>query len=224
MASHLDLEEQEQLEQLKAFWNRWGNLITGVVTLVVAVFAAWTGWNWWQREQGVKASAMYAELERVARAGDLEKTQQVFADIKDRFAKTTYAGQAALVAAKLQADKGKADEARATLTWATAQAQPNPLRDVARLRLAGLHMDAKQYDEAAKALDAIESADFAALQADRRGDLALLKAQPDQAREQFKKAYTTLKAEDQYRRLVEVKLASLGVDAETLKSTEGAAK
>ena len=33
MASHLDLEEQEQLEQLKAFWKRWGNLITWLLRL-----------------------------------------------------------------------------------------------------------------------------------------------------------------------------------------------
>jgi predicted negative regulator of RcsB-dependent stress response len=28
MATHLDLEEQEQLDQLKSFWKQYGNLIT----------------------------------------------------------------------------------------------------------------------------------------------------------------------------------------------------
>ncbi len=45
MASHLDLEEQEQLEQLKAFWKRWGNPITWLLTLALVAYAGWTGWN-----------------------------------------------------------------------------------------------------------------------------------------------------------------------------------
>ena len=35
MASHLDLEEQEQLDQLKHFWKQYGNLITWVLVLVL---------------------------------------------------------------------------------------------------------------------------------------------------------------------------------------------
>ena len=57
MATHLDLEEQEQLDQLKAFWKQWGNPIVWALTLVLAGFAAWNGWNWWQRDQAVKASS-----------------------------------------------------------------------------------------------------------------------------------------------------------------------
>jgi predicted negative regulator of RcsB-dependent stress response len=36
MATHLDLEEQEQLDQLKHFWNQYGNLITWVLVIVLA--------------------------------------------------------------------------------------------------------------------------------------------------------------------------------------------
>jgi predicted negative regulator of RcsB-dependent stress response len=50
MATHLDLEEQEQLDQLKAFWNRYGNLLTWVLIAVLAVVAGWNGWNYWQRK------------------------------------------------------------------------------------------------------------------------------------------------------------------------------
>ena len=42
MATHLDLEEQEQLDQLKAFWKQYGNLITWVLIVVLGAFAPGT--------------------------------------------------------------------------------------------------------------------------------------------------------------------------------------
>jgi len=213
MASHLDLEEQEQLEQLKAFWKRYGNLITWLLTLALAAYAGWNGWNYWQREQAVKAAAMFDELDRAAQAGEADKAGQIFADMKERFAGTTYTAQGALLAAKAQADKGQADKARASLAWAAESAGEPEYRDIARLRLAGLQLDAKQFDEAAKTLDGVKSAEFAALVADRRGDLALLQSKPDQAKSEFLKAYAAMDKTLDYRRLIEAKLASLGVAA-----------
>ena len=40
MATHLDLEEQEQLDQLKHFWATYGNLITLTLVLALGGFAA----------------------------------------------------------------------------------------------------------------------------------------------------------------------------------------
>ena len=79
MATHLDLEEQEQLDQLKHFWKQYGNLVTWLLIAVLAGFAAWNGWNWWQRDQAVKAGAMFDELDRAAQSGDADKTGRVFA-------------------------------------------------------------------------------------------------------------------------------------------------
>ena len=211
MASHLDLEEQEQLDQLKAFWKRYGNLITWGLTLVLAGYASWMGWNWWQRDQAVKAAAMYDELDRAVLAVDADKAGRIFTDLKERFPSTSYAAQAALQAAKLQHDKGQLDVAQASLTWAADNAAEAEYRDIARLRLSGMQLDAKQFEAAGKTLDAIKSPDFAALQADRRGDLLLLQAKPDLARAEYQKALAAMDKAQDYRRLIEAKLASLGV-------------
>ncbi|MET0520163.1 MAG: tetratricopeptide repeat protein [Burkholderiaceae bacterium] len=211
MASHLDLEEQEQLDQLKAFWKQWGNLITWGLTLVLAAFAAWQGWNFWQRDQAAKAGAMYEELDRAIKSGDAAKAATVFKDLKERFPGTSYAAQGALQTAKLQFDKGQADAARATLSWTADNASEPADRDLARLRLAGLQIDAKQYDEAGKSLDAVKSPDYAALVADRRGDLLLLQGKAEPARAEYRKALAAIDKTLDYRQLIEAKLASLGV-------------
>lgn len=208
MASHLDLEEQEQLDQLKAFWKQYGNLITWVITLALLAFAGWTGWDWWQREQAVKATALYDALEAAEKAGDADKANRAFADLKDRYPRTAYAAQGALLAAKMQFDKGQTDSALATLTWVAENGAE--YREVAKLRLAGLQIDAKQYDAAAKTLDGISAPDYAALVADRRGDIALLQNKPDVAKAEFAKAYAGLDKQLDYRKLVEAKLTSLG--------------
>ncbi|WP_343639522.1 tetratricopeptide repeat protein [Roseateles sp.] len=224
MAAHLDLEEQEQLEQLKAFWKRWGNAITWLLTLVLVAYAGWTGWNYWQRQQAAKAGKAFSEMDVALRAGDLGKGAGMFGTLRQDFAGTGYAAQGALLLAKAQVDKDKADDARATLTWAVANAKDEGYRDLARLRLAALQMDAKQYDEAGKTLDGVKSADFAPLVADRRGDLALLQNKPDVAKAEFKKAFDGMDKQLDYRRLLEVKLASLGVAVAADEPASGAAQ
>lgn len=211
MASHLDLEEQEQLDQLKAFWKRWGNLITWGLTLVLAAYAAWQGWNWYQRDQAAKASAMYEEFDRALQAQDLDKAAVAAADLKSRYPATGFASQAGLQVAKLQLDKDKADDAKASLSWVAEQGAETAYRDLARLRLAGLQLDAKAYDEAAKTLDAVKSPEFAALVADRRGDALLLQDKRDAAKAEYQKALAGLSKTQDYRRVVEAKLATLGV-------------
>ena len=60
-------------------------------------------------EQAAKAGAMFGELERAVQAGDVAKGTTIFNTLKADFASTGYTAQAALMAAKLQLDKGKGD-------------------------------------------------------------------------------------------------------------------
>lgn len=224
MATHLDLEEQEQLDQLKAFWKQYGNLITWTLTLVLAGFAAWNGWNWWQRDQSVKAAAMFDELEKAAQAGDAERAGGIFKDLRERYGRTVYAAQGGLLAAKAQADKAKADDAQATLAWVAENAGEDEYRTIARLRLAGVLLDAKKYDEALKQLDGARGKEFEALVADRRGDVLMAQGKAEDAKAAYLQAWKAMDEKVGYRRLIEAKLTSLGAPppAETPKT--GAAK
>lgn len=220
MATHLDLEEQEQIDQLKAFWKQYGNLITWVIVLALAGYAGWMGWNNWKHEQAVKAGVLFDEFEKAAQAGDVDKTARIFSDMKEHFPRTGYTQQAALLAAKVQLDKGQADAARGSLTWASENATEDEYRTVARLRLAGLLLDEKKYDEALKQLDGASSREFAALVSDRRGDILLAQGKKEEAKAAYLQAWKTMDETVEYRRLVEAKLASLGAApaAETPKT------
>ena len=200
MATQLDLQEQEQVDALKAFWNQYGSLVTWTLTLALGAFAAWNGWNWYQREQAVKASVMHDELEKAAQAGDVDKAARVFADLSDRFPRTAFAQQGALALARLQTQKNKPDDARVSLAWAADHAIEDEVRTVARIRLAGLQLDAKKYDEALKELAAATAPGFEALVADRRGDVLLAQGKRSDAVAAYKAAWSAMPSRPSARR------------------------
>ena len=224
MARHLDLEEQEQLDDLKHFWKQYGNLITWFLIAVMGSFAAFNGWQYWQRSQAVQASALYDEVERAANGGDVARVEQAWKDIHEKFGRTTYAQQSGLLAAKVFAEKGKPDAAKSALQWVADSSGDEGLKAVARLRLAAVLVEAKQYDDALKQLSSGIPAEFEALAADRRGDIYNLQGKKDQARGEYTKAWQTFPLESEYRTLVEVKLTALGVDVQGLKPATAAAK
>jgi predicted negative regulator of RcsB-dependent stress response len=224
MARHLDLEEQEQLDELKHFWNQYGNLISWFLIAVFGSFAAWNGWQYWQRTQAMQASVLYDEVERAAAGGDTGRVEQAFKDIRDKFGRTTYAQQAGLLAGRVLAESGKTDAARSALQWVASDASDAGLQAVAKLRLAGLLVQAKDYEGALKQLTSGVPREFEALAADRRGDIYNVQGNKDQAKLEYMKAWQGFTPESPYRPLVEVKLTALGVDVTTLKPAGETAK
>ncbi len=212
MAKHLDLEEQEQLDELKHFWKQYGDLITWALIAVFGAIAAWNGYQYWQRSQATQASVMYDEIERAVQSGDAARIDRSLADMKDRFGGTTYAQQAGLLAARAYYDKGNVEASRAALNWVAEKASDEGYQAIARLRLAGLLLEKKAYDEALQQLSGSFPKDFAALAADRRGDILAAQGKKAEARVEYEKAYKGLDERAEYRRLVEVKLNALGVD------------
>ena len=212
MANQLDLEEQEQLDELKAFWKKYGNLITVILTIALAAFAGWNIYQRWQQNQASQAAALFDEVERNAVAGDLPKLERVFADMKDKYPNTSFAQQAGLVAARVFFEGAKPDQAKAALTWVAEKSSDNGYQAIAKLRLASVLVETAAYDDALKLLSGSFPAEFSALVSDRVGDIYMLQGKKQEARAEFEKAFKAFDEKVEYRRLVEVKLNSLGVN------------
>jgi predicted negative regulator of RcsB-dependent stress response len=211
MASSLDLDEQEQLDQFKHFWQQYGHLITWVLIGVLTAFAGYNGWQYWQRQQAARAASLFDEYESALRSGDMTRIDRVFGDLKTNFSSSAYTTQAGMLTAKAQFDKGQGDQAQRSLEWVVAHASSPELQALARLRLAALQMDGKQWEPALKTLDMDWPADFAGLVADRRADIYWAQNKPDQAKAEWQKALQGLPVNVEYRRMVQAKLNSLGV-------------
>ena len=106
------------------------------------------------------------------------------------------------IAARLEA-------ATASLEWLAANAGEDEYKTVARLRLAALLLQAKDYAGALKQLDGAAAPTFAALVADRRGDVLMAQGKPDEARTAYQAAWKAMDDKLEYRRLIDAKLTAL---------------
>jgi predicted negative regulator of RcsB-dependent stress response len=189
-----DLEEQEQIDELKTWWKMHGNLVTAVMVLVALAVLGWQGWNWWQRNQAAQASALYGGVQMAAGQQDVKRLRQLAGELIDKYSTTTYAGLAALLSAKVQAESGDAKSAQAQLAWAADNARDEGVRDLARLRLAALLLDDKSYDEALKRLTPDPAPAFAPRFDELRGDILAAQSKITEARSAYEAALTKIDA------------------------------
>lgn len=214
MANHLDLEEQEQLDQIKHFWNTWGTLISSVLLVAAAALAAWNGYQYWQSKQASQASALFDAVELAAASGDEVRLEQAYVDMRNQYAGTHQAGLAGLLVSKVYAGKGNMDAAKAALLWVTEHAADEGYKALARLRLAGILMEQKTYDDALKQLANPFPPEYSAVVADRKGDVLSMQGKKQEAIAEYSRAFKELPEAVEYRRLVEVKLNALGVQTQ----------
>ena len=220
MATHLDLEEQEQLDQIKHFWNKWGTPITGVLVVVMGGFAAWNGWNYWQQRQAFQAAALSEAITVAVQSGDGVRAQQAFDTLRADYPSTRQAAQSALMIAQSTVNVGKLEEAKAVLQWVADNAKDEGYQATAKLRLAAVLMEEKAWDAAATVLRGSFPAEFKALAADRLGDVLQQQGQKEQAIAQYQEAWKLLDPRMDLRALVGFKLNALGVATPTTASVQ----
>jgi predicted negative regulator of RcsB-dependent stress response len=204
-----DLEEQEQIANFKAFWNKFGNLISWVLIIALAGYAGYNFWNSHKRTKSAEASALYEELQASLTANDNAKVQRIAGDIESRYDATAYAQMAALGAAKAAFEASDLKTAKAQLQWVIEHGS-DEYQSVARLRLAGVQIDEKAYDEALKTLSGSVLPQFAGEVADRKGDVLAAQNKTAEARAAYQAALAAMDKKHPARRLVELKLESVG--------------
>jgi predicted negative regulator of RcsB-dependent stress response len=206
-----DLEEQEQLAEMKAWWNKYGNFILTVITIVLLGFAAYNGWQWYQREQASQAAGVYGQLEKALAARDADKVGALAEMLTSKYGGTAYATMAALQAARMQAEAGKADRARESLQWVIDKSAHGEMKAIAQVRLAGVLLDEKKYDEALKALAGDVPAAQVTAVADRRGDVLVAQNKFEEARAAYTEALAKADEQHPLRQLIQLKLDALPV-------------
>lgn len=205
-----DLEEQEQLASMKAWWTQYGNLLTWLLIAALAVYASWSGWNYYQRNQAGQAGQLYESLQKAVAAKDNAKVQRAATDMQSQFARTTYAEMSALTAARSAYDANDTKTAKIQLQWVIDRGSNDEFKAIARVRLAGILLDEKVYDEGLKVLAGETPAAFIGVIADRKGDLLAAQGKSADARAAYQIALDKMDTKNPGRQLIQLKLDALG--------------
>jgi predicted negative regulator of RcsB-dependent stress response len=205
-----DLEEQEQIASIKAWWNQYGNLVTWLLIIALAGYAAWSSWKYYQRNQSTQASQLYEEMQKAITAKDVAKVQRAASDMEDRFGRTAYAQMSALAAAKAAFDTNDLKAAKAQLQWVIDHGIDDEYKAIGKIRLAGVLLDEKAYDDGLKLLAGDFPAQFLSAVADRKGDILVAQNKLDEARTAYQSALDKTEQKNPGRQLIQLKLDAIG--------------
>lgn len=206
-----DLEEQEKLDALRAWWDRYGTLCVVLAFAIAISVLGWRGWQWYQGHQSAQAMGYFEALENAAgQPGEdgIARVKAASGTLRNDFAKTGYASRGVLVAAETLQQRGDLAGAQEQLEWLVNNSSDAALVPLAKLRLAGILLEEKKFDQALAQLNAPNEA-FAGLYADRRGDILAAQGQKTEAKEAWTQAIKLLGA-DPVTQIVQLKIDALG--------------
>ena len=209
MSGSYDFEEQERIAELKAWWEDNRMYVLGAIAGLIIAFAGYRGWQYWQARQAEDAAAMFTPVAEAAKGKDVKRISDLAQALEDKHSSSFYASQAGLVAAKAAFDAGDYATAQKHLQWVMEHGVQEH-RGVARLRLAGVLLEQRKYDDALKLLDQNRDGAFTSLAADMRGDVMLAQGRLDEARSAYKLAIEKADPRSPVRNIAETKLNALG--------------
>jgi predicted negative regulator of RcsB-dependent stress response len=205
-----DLEEQEQIARFRGWWTQYGTMAITVLTLCLITLAAFQGWRYYRQHQAASASTLYQQLEQAGHANDHKRVRDIASQITGQYGGTAYGALAALNAARASIETGDLSGARTLLKWVIDHARDEEFRDLARLRLATVLLDEKNYPEALMLMESKPADAFAGLYADLKGDILVAQGKPAEARTAYQIALDRSDAQSPYRAVVQAKLDALG--------------
>ncbi|MFM7123040.1 MAG: YfgM family protein [Fluviibacter sp.] len=188
-----DLEEQEQIAALRSWWKQYGGWATGIVLAIAMGWLGWYGWQTYLKTQNAEASRVFLVLQQASAQQNTSQVKQAAGELVNQYPRSQFASLGALLAATTLEAAGDAKSAEAQLVW-VAENGKDAVRGVARLRLAGVQMDQKDFDGALKTLSETAPAGFAARFDAARGDVYAAQGKLTEARSSYDAALKNLDA------------------------------
>jgi len=203
-------EEQEQIDALKRWWHENGTFVTVGVFIGVAAIAGWRTWQSWEQRAAEDASAVYSALARAVESHDAA-TYEALADglVRDH-ARTPYAANGALLAAKAAVDAGDLAKAELRLAWVVTNGRDAELVALARVRLARVQLALDQAERALATVGVTPAGAFGPLTDEARGDALTALGRHDEARVAYRAALAGAADNQVDRGTLELKLGDLG--------------
>lgn len=206
----LDLQEQEQVETLKAWWKDNGKWLLLVLAIALGGYGGMQGWQAYKTNQALAASSLFFDLTKQVESGDPKRINDAATAVVSSYGGSAYAPRAYLLASQINLQLGDPARAKIQLQWVLKNASEEGLKNVARLNLATMLLDEKNFSEAQELLDAPHPDSYDNLYADLKGDMLSAQEKKEEARVAYQKALEKTDSKSQYSALIRLKLEALG--------------
>jgi predicted negative regulator of RcsB-dependent stress response len=184
------LSDREQEEALRNWWRDNWRWVVGGVALGLALLV---GWQYWQRQalqKSEQAAQTYADFAAALASNNQEKVEPLLKDLDTSHSRSPYNDQAHLAVAHAHVSAGKFEQAIAELKLVSDKSEDPALAQIARLRMARVHLQLGHHDEALALLDVSKAGAFTAQVQEIRGDVLLAKGDRNGARLAYQAAIT----------------------------------
>jgi len=208
-------DTHEQGERVKSWLRENGSAIIMGLVLAFGLMFGFKQWQAWETSKRQQASAEYQVMAGFIQAQNMDAAVPNYEVLKSEFPKSAYTPMASLMMAKARLQSGQDDLAAAALTHAMENAEPEPLRIIARERLARVRLSQGDPDAAQALLDGSPTeVGFEAQFAEIRGDIYLAKGETELAIQSYQESLDTLEDGVGNRELLRIKLEALGAIAD----------
>jgi predicted negative regulator of RcsB-dependent stress response len=204
-----DLEEQEKIDELKAWWSKYGTLIVIGLAVFAASIASVQAWKYYQNQKIGQVAELFDSLLQVQTSGDAKKINDAAGLVMEGFPGSGYASRAAMISARASFDARDLQNAKSRLQWVLDNSKEDELKNLARLRLAGVLLDEKKYDDALRILETKHGTSFDGLSADLKGDVLSAAGRIPEARAAYQMALDKIGGKGTYFNIVQMKLDAL---------------
>jgi len=206
-------DTHEQGERVKSWLRENGSAIVMGLVLAFGLMFGFKQWQAWETSKRQQASAEYQMMVTFIEASNMDAAVPNYEVLKAEYPKSAYTSMASLLMAKARLQAGQLDLAATALTHAMNTAQPEPVKVIARERLARVRLSQGDADAALVLLDGASSnVGFEAQFAEIRGDIHLAKGETQLAIQSYQASLDALEEGVGNQELLKIKLEALGAD------------
>ena len=198
----VDNTEEEQVEQIKKWWNSNGKQIIAGAVIGLAGIWGWNTYSDYQDKQSLNARGLY--LSYASDSNNLGAYDKLTTD----FSSSSYSDQAILLMAKYLFNAG-------SYTQALGVIKPlinNPssvIANTAALRVASIHLQLGQHDQALSILEGQSEGGFSGLIYNLMGDIYLDLGNRAEAQNYYSLAIDNVTENSNLSQLIQIKLDDL---------------
>jgi predicted negative regulator of RcsB-dependent stress response len=169
---------------VKQWWHKYGTTV--IVALILAILSL-SGYRFWKTQQentAAQASLLYDQYQMALNMHNVEAMSASYNTLKKDYKRTPYATAVSLIESARQVQADKLDEATETLEWVVAQGH-DYAKPLARLRLAEIKVQQKNYDAALDLLKNPAEISYAPAYQEMTGDVLLAQGNMAEALAQY---------------------------------------